>query len=102
PLSFCDVKVFSPDKKKFQEGLTDINGRFVFFPDKTGVWKIEISDGMGHGIVKEINVKENMKTESKNRQFSRLQKILIGVSLIWGITGIVFYFLAKKKFYAHS
>lgn len=97
PFSFCEVKIYSPDGKKFQEGLTDKNGRFVFFPERTGKWKIEVSDGMGHGVVKEIAVLEGMKIKEENvSNFTRWQKILIGVSLIWGITGTLFYIFTKK------
>jgi len=99
PISYAEVKVFSPDGKEFQQGLTDRFGRFLFYPDKKGKWKIEVNDGMGHGVVKEINVSEDKKVVEKKteKNFGLLQKIVVGISIIWGFTGVAFYILAKKN-----
>lgn len=49
-MSFAKVKIWSPenDRVEFQNGRTDKNGRFSFFPDVDGVWHITVNDGMGH------------------------------------------------------
>lgn len=99
PMSYAEVKIFSPSDQKieYQNGRTDKNGRFVFFPDKAGKWKIEINDGMGHGVVTNISVGEGLKLEETERKnLARWQKILVGLSLIIGITGILFYISAKR------
>jgi len=101
PMSYSEVKVYSLQDKEteFQQGLTDKNGRFVFFPDVKGKWKLVVNDGMGHGIVTNISFEEEMKVKKTGTaHFSRWQKILIGVSLIFGITGILFYLVAKKRY----
>lgn len=103
PISYAEVKVYSPDGKEFQQGLTDKFGRFLFYPDKKGVWKIEVNDGMGHGVVKEISVSEEKKVIKKfTKKFSLLQQLVVGVSMIWGITGLVFYILSKKHLKTHK
>ncbi len=97
PISYAEVKVYSPDKKEFQQGLTDIYGRFLFYPDKKGIWKIEVNDGMGHGVVKEIIVSEEKKVfKEQTKKFSLFQQLVVGVSIILGVSGIVFYVLAEK------
>ncbi len=99
PMSYAEVKIFSPSDQKieYQNGRTDKNGRFVFFPDKTGQWKIEINDGMGHGVITDVSVGEGLKLEEETRgHLVRWQKILFGLSLIIGITGILFYFSARR------
>lgn len=101
PMSYSEVKVYSPEDKEteFQQGFTDKNGRFVFFPDVKGKWKIVVNDGMGHGIATNIFFEKEMKVKKTDRaHFSRWQKILIGVSLIFGITGILFYLVTKKYY----
>lgn len=100
PMSYCEVKIFSPEDKntEFQRGITDKNGRFVFYPDTKGKWKIEIHDGRGHGLVKEIEISEDLdlnKTASSHIVY--WQKILIGISIIFLFTGALFYRAAKKK-----
>jgi len=101
PMFYSKFKVFSPEDRDeiFQEGFTDINGKFVFFPDKPGEWKIEVNDGMGHGIVTNINVTKELNYEKEeSRNFSIWQKIIIGLSIILGISGILFYISSKRQF----
>ncbi|MEN8152423.1 MAG: hypothetical protein ABFR75_00245 [Acidobacteriota bacterium] len=101
PVSEADVQIFSPTDREliFQHLSTDINGRFLFYPDKTGKWKINVNDGMGHGLVKEIII-ENLQTkkisETEHPEYNRFHKIVIGVSIIFGLTGILFFLSAKK------
>ncbi len=105
PISYAEVKVYAPDGKEFQQGLTDKFGRFLFYPDKKGVWKVEVNDGMGHGVVKEISVSEEkkvIKESTKKFKFSLLQQFVVGLSIIWGITGLVFYILSKKHLKTHN
>jgi len=97
PLSFSSAKVFSPGNPdaEFQTGYTDKNGRFMFFPDMEGIWKVEINDGMGHGVVTNIDVGEIVEVK-EGAGFTLLEKILIGIAIIWGITGTLFYIAGKR------
>jgi len=101
PISEAETKIYSPREKNntFQEGYTDKNGRFLFYPDEQGKWKIIISDGMGHGVSTFIEI-NNIKTmeigKTGNIPIPLYNKILLGISIIFGITGILT-FLATRK-----
>ncbi len=101
PLSFAETKVFSPKNESvpFQVGNTDKNGVFLFFPDCTGKWKIVVNDGLGHGSVQylDIDLQNPANSESPTGTFSRWQKIVIGLSIIFGITGILTVLQSRKK-----
>ncbi len=58
PMQYAEVLVFSPSDRKveYQNGRTDKNGRFAFFPDRQGTWRIEVGDGMGHLMKADIEV----------------------------------------------
>jgi len=72
-------------------------GSFVFVPDIIGIWKIIINDGLGHGIVKEIEIKDLKIFKQKNmNSLSRWHKLLIGISFIFGITGIIAFYQTRK------
>lgn len=101
PMSYSEVKIYSPEDRKteFQKGYTDKNGRFIFSPDVKGKWTVVVSDGMGHGIVTDVFIEEDMKIKKKDpATLSRWQKIVMGLSLILGITGLLFYFLTKRHY----
>ncbi len=101
PMSDSDVEVFSPvdNKKIFSKGITDKDGRFFFFPDITGKWKIKISDGMGHAVEALLDVNEEMVLEDKpgnsHGGFSTGQLIIMVLCVVWGFIGIALYFKRK-------
>jgi len=100
PMSYAEVKIYSPDNSKveYQNGRTDKNGCFSFLPPRTGEWKIVINDGMGHGVVTRVpvkEIKEGLEIESSNHGLSLGQKLLIAISIVWGLVGTALYF--KKK-----
>ncbi len=102
PLSYAEVKVFSPENEEFQQSYTDKNGTFVFYPTNIGQWRLEINDGMGHGTIVKINVTEEMLNKKvvdivQTKNFSLFQKIIVGLSIIWGTIGILFLILTKKR-----
>ena len=99
PMSYAEIEIFSPDNKdiEYQNGRTDKNGSFAFLPDQIGGWKIIVNDGMGHGVVTEVEVKEAMKIETTAKGWPRLQKLITGISIIWGLAGLIFYFKMRKK-----
>jgi len=105
PMSYAKVVITAPDKKMpFQIGRTDRNGRFCFFPDISGKWKVVISDGMGHQLqlIVPINKKMEISSEYYKKNtlldgMSKFQRVIIGLSLIFGISGIIAGWKAKKK-----
>ncbi len=100
PLSFAEYKIYSPDNKVFSEGELDKLGRILFLPDRPGKWKIEVDDGMGHGIIKEIEIKDVKNIVFSKSSYPLYLKILTGLGIIFGLTGIIFYIIGRK--YAHT
>jgi len=99
PLAGKSVTVYSPlSDNPFQQGHTDNNGTFIFAPDEPGTWRIEVIDETGHGIMEEIQITNEMVPETElDHDMATSQKILLGVSLIFGLTGIGFYVTGKKN-----
>src|SRR6056297_1589987 len=58
PMRYAEVLVFSPENSEveYQNGRTDQNGRFAFYPEMPGKWRITVNDGMGHAVRAEISV----------------------------------------------
>jgi len=102
PMSYAQVKIFSPTEKEIehQNGRTDRNGCFAFLPDVAGEWKITVNDGMGHGVMEKVKVKEAMVIEpihAVHRSWTRFQKLIVGISIVWGLAGVICYFKVRKK-----
>ncbi len=109
PMSYAGVLVFSPgdEKTEYQNGRTDRQGRFAFYPDKNGAWRIEANDGMGHKAQGSFEVREEKsdKTEAEKKivvqnertgsSSSLLLKSVAGISLIFNLY-FGFYLLKRK------
>ena len=98
-FSYSEVKIYPPgDDTEYQSGLTDAQGRFVFYPDRAGKWKIIANDGLGHGVVAEVKITSNLlpQTLGKRDAFNRWEKIVLGLGIIFGLTGIWFWLSARK------
>lgn len=98
PLSDSEVTVFSPsnDKEPYLKGITDKNGRFMFFPDVKGKWTISIDDGMGHMGKKTVNISDSFEALiTDNGTFSTMQLAVMALCVIWGLAGTALYF--KKR-----
>ena len=103
-MSYARVKISAPDAKLlFQSGRTDRNGRFCFFPDAAGDWKMVVDDEMGHRLEVMVPVdaamelKTDQRHESRAKGFlSRYERALMGISIIFGIFGIFFWWKGKR------
>lgn len=103
-MSYARVKISAPGPKfTFQSGRTDRNGRFCFFPDTPGDWKVIVDDEMGHRlqVMVPVNEAKELKTdkqagESAESSLSRYEKALMGLSIIFGISGIFFWWKGKR------
>jgi len=105
PMSDCDVEVFAPGdtENPFQRGQMDQNGRFVFSPDEKGNWTVIVDDGMGHRATIKVVVDKEMKAGTKESgQLAMWQKIAMVLSLIFGLTGVYYYFLTRKNLLAQN
>ena len=100
PLAYVDVTVFSPAdaETEFQSGIADKNGVFVFKPDMDGIWTIIFDDGLGHGLKEEVEVLAGQAVEQMSGGvIPRWKKVLVGVSLIFGITGFLYGVTVKRQ-----
>ncbi len=87
----------------FQSGRTDRNGRFCFLPDATGNWKVVVDDEIGHRLEVTVPVSEPLELKSQQQNgeqikssLSRYERAIIGICIIFGISGILFWWRGKK------
>jgi len=112
PLIDASVTIYSPAEreKAWQTGSTDKTGHFAFLPDVEGEWTFVVDDRKGHRNSTTITVISDMPEQeevtkdevvepaepsgSGPRQFP---KIITGLSLIFGITGIFYGLKARQR-----
>ena len=107
PMSYGAVEILNlKEKLPFQSGRTDRNGRFLFLPDRAGEWQVTIKDGMGHQVIISTIVNENMAIGMDEKQnhgavhggsFPRYERILMGLSFIFGIFGFLFWWKGRQN-----
>jgi len=99
PMRGAYVKVFPPEAgEEFQKGRTDARGRFCFFPDVKGKWEVLVNDGQGHGATIEVAIDEELRIiTSKQSYLPFLLKLAVGLSLIFGIFGILSLFSGRQR-----
>jgi len=108
PMTYASIEIFdSEENLPFQSGRTDRNGRFLFYPDKMGDWKVVITDGMGHCLTLKTNIDKMFNLDKTNEQqakglnesfLSRYERALTGISIIFGISGIFFWWKSRKSY----
>jgi nickel transport protein len=111
PLADASVFIYSPaePENEWQKGRTDKTGHFAFIPDVKGEWSIVIDDQKGHmkkttfvyspDLPEENEISEETIAESvepAGNGLNTTHKIVIGLSLIIGITGF-FYGLKARQ-----
>lgn len=104
PMSYAMVKITAPGTElTYQAGRTDRNGRFCFFPDTPGDWKVVVDDEIGHRleVTAPVNDLKEFMTDQQDQDLSRsslavYEKALMGICLIFGISGIIFWWKGKR------
>jgi len=100
PASYAQVKISSPKggNIEYQIGRTDKNGCFAFLPELPGRWRITIDDGLGHKIDTDFVVGDSPGIEKKApvTVCPRWHGVLTGLSLIFGISGLLMVFRMRK------
>jgi nickel transport protein len=98
PVPFAKVQVFTPAGVEFQNANTDKNGSFSFVPDTTGAWRVVIDDELGHRRETTVNVASlEASGPSQPTSTSRIERALLGLSLILGLTGFWYGFQKRKQ-----
>ena len=96
------VEVYDSQGKKLLEGVTDAQGQFNFKPTKKDDLKIVINASMGHRNSYVLSrdellaplIKKHVKL--KNDKISS-RDVIAGIGCSFGIAGIAFYFLSKRR-----
>jgi nickel transport protein len=111
PLSYAEIMIFSPesDVVEYKYGRTDKSGYFAFVPNSRGDWKITVDDEMGHFNETIVTIADDFFTgeeataiiahtnhRSSIHDLQPLYKIIFGLALIFGITGIFYWFKARQ------
>jgi len=106
-LFFADGKEFSfesyevyraGDEIPFQVGRTDIEGRVVFIPDRPGTWRLKVFSEDGHGADLSFTAGGESGVRDANEPFlERHLRIVVGVSVIFGVFGLVDLFLRRGR-----
>ncbi len=105
PMSYSKVTILAPDADvKFQSGRTDRNGRFCFYPDCSGQWKLLVDDGMGHRLSLAVEVDADGDAleivESSSPMTSegmpRTVKVVSGLCIIFGLSGFLYGWKARR------
>lgn len=100
PVTDADVSVFSPDNQQspFQTGLTDVKGVFAFVPSESGEWLVVFDDGYGHRAERKIAVDfQGDGAASTGSERSTLDKAVLGVSMIFGLTGVFLWLQTRRR-----
>jgi len=104
PMSYASVLVFGPgeEKTEYQNGRTDRQGRFAFYPDKNGTWRIEANDGMGHKAQGSVDIleKKSAETEPEKKVAVQNERTESSSSLLFkSVTGLSLIFNLYAGFY---
>jgi len=97
-FSFESYEVYRAGEEiPFQVGRTDALGRIVFRPDQAGSWRIKAFSEDGHGADFSLTTGAQGGIESVDRSlFERNSRLVVGVSIIFGIFGLVSLFARRK------
>jgi nickel transport protein len=98
PVPFAKVQVFSPAAVEFQNANTDKRGMFSFIPDSVGTWRVVIDDELGHRRETTVQVDslDSGAASASSTGASRLERALLGLSLLIGLTGFWYGFQSRK------
>lgn len=78
------------EKVPFQVGRTDARGRLVFLPDRAGAWRIKVFSEDGHGADFSLSTDARGGVEEAGESLlERYPRSVVGVSIIFGIFGVI-------------
>lgn len=124
PVVNADVSIFSPGSQDlYFSGKTDKDGNFKFNPNVPGDWTVKVDDGMGHRkkaiiaiedfsdqlVSETIHAEEEESHshdhfivhdhdhENEHSHIPLVYKIIFGLSVIFGVTGVWYGLKARKK-----
>ena len=98
-FSFEGYEVYRAGEEiPFQVGRTDAHGRLAFLPDTPGTWRVKIFSEDGHGADISLTTGARGGIEGADRPlFERHLRLVVGVSILFGIFGLLNLFARKRK-----
>ncbi len=89
PMAYSRTEIFHAGKERpFQSGATDRNGRFLFYPDSTGQWKVAVDDGMGHAVIETIQFEGRVADAVRETKvMPKRYGVITGLAAIFGAFG---------------
>ena len=110
PMRYAEVLIFSPedDNIEYQNGRTDQNGRFAFYPEIPGSWRIKVNDGVGHAVEATVMAKPKgdagKQLEGSPRKeplsfahASLIVRVLLGLSILLNLILVMYLWKYKKS-----
>jgi nickel transport protein len=106
PMAEAQVTVYSPENpaEPWKTAATDSEGQYVFVPDQTGQWQVQVRQA-GHGDIATVmvdQVENSSNAESENDSAlnpeaddSGMQKLLYGAAGAWGFLGTALFFVRR-------
>ena len=92
------IEVYDSQDKKLLEGVTDEEGQFNFKPAKKDDLRIVINASLGHRNSYMLSRDELLGLGIRERREEvSPREVISGIGYIFGITGIIFYFLSKRR-----
>ena len=103
PMAVAGVTVYAPLETNtvFQHGMTDRFGRFAFIPNTSGVWRVEVADGMGHRAEHPIPISDRATPSPPPARTPvrapTMQNAIVGICILFGMFGCWALFAASKR-----
>jgi nickel transport protein len=102
PASYSEFELYGPgDTLPHQTGRTDKNGMVAMVPDRPGIWKLKVLGESAHGfhgVTIELKVDNALNLESFSKPLvATSTKMVTGVSIIFGVFGILAFIASRKK-----
>ncbi len=108
PMAQAQVVIYRPNQPMTpaQIGLTDAQGRFQFVPTpaEEGVWSLQVRQA-GHGAMVHLpmpltapegEVVPAVVAVAGFGQLTIVQKIVMALSIVWGLIGTALFFYARR------
>jgi nickel transport protein len=104
PVPFAKIQIYSPSGpgKEHQSANLDQRGYFAFVPAQSGSWKVVVDDELGHKSTLQVTVPEGFDASGEQAGnggltgTARLERALLGISLLVGITGFWYGYKSRR------
>ncbi len=98
PFSFESYEIFAAGESiPRQVGRTDADGRIAFIPDSAGTWRLRAFAEDGHGLDITFTTNQTGRVgEADMPLYQKHARIVVGLSLIFGVFGLVSLFYRRR------